>query len=160
MAILQRLSRNILPIIDSLVHFRRPTSTKILYDGECKICLAEISILRRLPSKKTLEFVDITKEEYKPELYNGITYEDAMKEMHVIANEKVYVKADAIRKMYDEVGLTWLANFTRLPKIAPYWDKLYVKFAQYRLERALKNCDTGSCSVKLKALKGSLHDKS
>merc|ERR1712227_490236 len=86
-------------------------------------------------------------------LYDGVTYEDAMKEMHVIEGDKVYLKADAIRKMYDSVGLKWLSNFTRLPIIAPICDKLYVKFAEYRLNRALKHCDTSRCSTKLKALK-------
>ena len=82
-----------------------------------------------------------------------MTYEDAMKEMHVIENDKIYLKADAIRKMYDSVGLRWLSNFTRLPVIAPICDKLYVKFAEYRLNRALKNCDTSRCSIKVKSLK-------
>ncbi|ESO85233.1 hypothetical protein LOTGIDRAFT_69227, partial [Lottia gigantea] len=106
----------------------------ILYDGECSICQVEISLLKRLPSRQYVDYVDITKADYKPELYHGVTYEQAMKEMHVISNDKVYVKADAIRKMYEVVGLKWLADFSRRPTIAPYCDKLYIKFAKYRLE--------------------------
>jgi len=127
--------------------------TKILYDGECSICRVEINLLRKFAKKEHLEYVDITCPSYDPILYNGVTYEDAMKEMHVIEGGKVYLKADAIRKMYDSVGLKWLSNFTRLPIIAPICDKLYVKFAEYRLNRALKHCDTSRCSTKLKALK-------
>jgi len=127
--------------------------TKILYDGECSICKIEINILRKFAKKEHLEYIDITSPNYDPVLYNGVTYEDAMKEMHVIEDGKVYLRADAIRKMYDSVGLKWLSNFTRLPIIAPICDKLYVKFAEYRLKRALKHCDTSRCSVKLKSLK-------
>ena len=107
----------------------------------------------KFAKKEHLEYVDITSPNYDPKLYNGVTYEEAMKEMHVIENDKIYLKADAIRKMYDSVGLKWLSNFTRLPVIAPICDKLYVKFAEYRLNRALKNCDTSRCSTKLKSLK-------
>ena len=131
----------------------KQNKTKILYDGECSICRVEINLLRKFARKEHLEYVDITSPSYDPSLYNGVTYEDAMKEMHVIDNDKVYLKADAIRKMYDSVGLKWLSNFTRLPVIAPICDKLYIKFAAYRLNRALKNCDTSRCSIKLKALK-------
>ena len=129
------------------------SKTKILYDGECSICRVEINLLQKFASKEHLEYVDITSPNYDPSLYNGVTYEDAMKEMHVIENDKIYLKADAIRKMYDSVGLRWLSNFTRLPVIAPICDKLYIKFAEYRLNRALKNCDTSRCSIKLKSLK-------
>lgn len=127
--------------------------TKILYDGECAICMMEISVLKRFNKRNNLHFVDITLPDYKPSLYNGITYEQAMKEMHVVQGKQVFIKADAIRKMYDSVGLSWLSNFTRLPVIAPFCDKLYVLFAKYRLKRALKHCDTSKCSIKLKALK-------
>lgn len=129
------------------------SKTKILYDGECSICRVEINLLQKFAKKEHLEYVDITSPDYDPKLYNGVTYEDAMKEMHVIENDKIYLKADAIRKMYDSVGLKWLSNFTRLPVIARICDKLYVKFAEYRLNRALKNCDTSRCSTKLKSLK-------
>ena len=131
-------------------------TTKILYDGECSICRVEISILRRFAKKENLEYVDITSPNYDPNLYNGITYEQAMKEMHVINDNTVYLKADAIRKMYDSVGLNWISNISRLPIISPFCDKLYVKFAEYRLQRALKNCDSSKCSIKLKALRDSI----
>ena len=127
--------------------------TKILYDGECSICRVEINLLRKFARKENLEYIDITSPNYDPILFNGVTYEDAMKEMHVIEDGKVYLKADAIRKMYDSVGLKWVSNFTRLPIIAPMCDKIYVKFAEYRLARALKSCDTSRCSTKLKTLK-------
>ena len=141
------------------VQIEQKKGTKILYDGECSICMAEISILRRFFKTKGLEYVDITSPTYDPNLYNGITYEDAMKEMHVIADDKVYLKADAIRKMYDSVGLNWLSSFSRLPVIAPMCDKLYLTFSVYRLQRALKNCDIDRCSIKLKLLKESIDNK-
>lgn len=127
-------------------------TTKILYDGECAICMLEISVLKRF-KRKNLQYVDISLPDYNPSSFNGITYEQAMKEMHVIQGDNIFVKADAIRKMYDSVGLSWLSNFTRLPLVESICDKLYVKFAKYRLKRAIQHCDTSKCSIKLKTLK-------
>ena len=160
--------RSLLPVCDvqferpfSLSDDRRQTSrTKILYDGECSICMVEISVLRRFAKQTGLEYIDITSPDYDPSLHSGISYEEAMKEMHVIVNDKVYLKADAIRKMYDAVGLKWLSNFSRLPIISPICDRLYIIFAKYRLKRALKNCDTSRCSIKLIALKKSIEHSS
>ncbi|KAK7503492.1 hypothetical protein BaRGS_00005413 [Batillaria attramentaria] len=130
---------------------------KVLYDGECNICMKEINILKRVASKRPVDFVDITAPGYQADKYSGITYEMAMKEMHVIgADGKVYTQGDAIREMYRACGLGWLAAATQVPGIELACNKLYVKFAEYRLQKALDRCDSGSCSVKLKHLREKL----
>ena len=58
---------------------------QVLYDGDCKICAIEIAGLKWLTRKRdTVLFVDITDMNYEPLNNGGVTYEDAMKEMHVI----------------------------------------------------------------------------
>ena len=67
------------------------------------------------------------------------------------------MQGDAVREMYRACGLGWLAAATQLPGIKGVCDKLYVKYAHYRLQKALNRCDSGaSCSVKLKHLRDKL----
>jgi len=127
---------------------------QVLYDGDCKICAIEIAGLKRLTrNSDKVSFVDITDPNYKAENYSGVTYARAMEEMHVIDSDgKVLIQGDAIRAMYRASGLGFLATLTELPGIKAACDSLYMRFAKYRLEKALSRCDDGSCSIKLKQL--------
>ncbi|XP_076448089.1 uncharacterized protein LOC143284866 [Babylonia areolata] len=138
---------------------QEPTSTvKVLYDGECNICVHEVSVLKRLARQRPVLFVDISTPDFRADRFEGVTYEMAMKEMHVIAaNGKVLVQADAIREMYRACGLGWVAAFTELPVLEKVCNYLYTQFAVYRLRAALDRCESGvSCSIKLKHLKDKL----
>ena len=57
--------------------------------------------------------------------------------------------------MYRASGLGWLARFTELPVIKDVCDRMYVRFAHYRLQKAFKRCDSESdqCSIKLHHLR-------
>ncbi|XP_070191537.1 uncharacterized protein [Littorina saxatilis] len=136
----------------------KPHSAKVLYDGECNICVHEIRVLRVIAKEKPVDFVDINTPDFTSEAFRGVTYEMAMKEMHVIgADGRVHVQGDAIREMYRSCGLGWLATATQLPGVKEVCDKMYIKFAEYRLEKALDRCDSGtSCSVKLTHLRDKL----
>ena len=48
----------------------------------CKVEVAGLKWLAR--DKPDVEFVDITSLDYEPALYSGVTYEQAMREMHVV----------------------------------------------------------------------------
>lgn len=58
----------------------------MLYDGECPICVKEISFLQFLQRNGAdkVDFVDISLPEYDGSKYEGISYEMAMEEMTVI----------------------------------------------------------------------------
>ncbi|TRY84748.1 hypothetical protein DNTS_027434 [Danionella cerebrum] len=60
-------------------------STRILYDGECPVCVKEISFLQFLQRNRPdqVDFVDISLPEYDESKY-GVSYEMAMQEMTVI----------------------------------------------------------------------------
>lgn len=55
----------------------------MLYDGECPICVKEISFLQKNTADK-VDFVDISLPEYDGSKYEGVSYEMAMEEMTVI----------------------------------------------------------------------------
>ena len=70
---------------------------------------------------------------------------------------QIHTQGDAIREMYRACGLGMLASATALPGVKQVADNLYMRFAHYRLEKALDRCDAGnSCSVKLKHLRDKL----
>ncbi|XP_016320508.1 uncharacterized protein At5g50100, mitochondrial-like [Sinocyclocheilus anshuiensis] len=56
---------------------------RMLYDGECPICVKEIRFLQRNRADK-VDFVDISLPEYDGSKYEGVSYEMAMEEMTVI----------------------------------------------------------------------------
>lgn len=62
------------------------TLFQVLYDGLCPICVTEIRLLQFLQRNRPekVHFIDISLPGYDGTKYKAITYEMAMKEMHVI----------------------------------------------------------------------------
>ena len=112
------------------------SKTRVLYDGECYLCNHEINFLKnRDKNKNNIDFIDISKDDYKPNEHNNIDYRTGMKSMHVITKDgKMHNGIKAFKPMYNEVGLGWLWKFTDLPVIGSFSDKIYNKWAQYRLK--------------------------
>ena len=64
-------------------------SLQILFDSDCPVCVTEVKFLKWWSRKDNpVNFVDITKGEYKPEDHMGITFEEAMGNMHAITPDK------------------------------------------------------------------------
>ncbi len=58
---------------------------KLLYDGECPLCLREVHFLQERDAGRGLvKFVNIADESYNPEDHGGIDYETAMGRIHAI----------------------------------------------------------------------------
>ena len=68
----------------------QPTSSqywqiKLLYDGECPLCMREVNFLRKRDAGRGLvAFVDIADEGYAPEENGGVSFEAAMGRIHAI----------------------------------------------------------------------------
>ncbi|KAG9269542.1 hypothetical protein AMEX_G16589 [Astyanax mexicanus] len=126
-----------------------PQPVRVLYDGECPICVKEIEVLRFVQKNRTgkVEFVDISVPEYDGGRYRGVSYEVAMKEMTVIdENDEVHRGVPAFAVMYKAVGLGWLARLISLPLIRPLMDRAYDVFARNRLRwTGREECTTGQC---------------
>ncbi|XP_056094188.1 uncharacterized protein LOC130072897 isoform X1 [Rhinichthys klamathensis goyatoka] len=126
-------------------------SVRVLYDGECPICVKEIRLLQFLQRNRAekVDFVDISLPEYDGTKY-GVSYEIAMEEMTVIdTNNKIHRGVPAFTVMYSAVGLGWLGRFISLPLIRPVMDRAYVMFARNRLKwTGREGCITGRCVKK------------
>ncbi|KAG9337503.1 hypothetical protein JZ751_028694, partial [Albula glossodonta] len=116
------------------------SGVRVLYDGECPICVKEIRFLQYLQKNRPgkVHFVDISVPGYDGTKYGGIDYDMAMEEMHV------HRGVPAFTVMYTAVGLGWLGNFMSWPLVRPVMDKAYSVFARNRLKWTGRDpCVTG-----------------
>ncbi|XP_024240168.1 uncharacterized protein At5g50100, chloroplastic [Oncorhynchus tshawytscha] len=140
------------PLCSHRIYSTDPAAVRVLYDGECPICVKEIQFLQFLQRNRPgkVDFVDISLQCFNEEKYGGISYEMAMDEMHVIdENNKVHRGVPAFTVMYSAVGLGWLGRFMSWPLVRPVMDKAYAIFAKNRLKWTGRGeCTTGRCVKK------------
>ncbi|PHT29828.1 hypothetical protein CQW23_30593 [Capsicum baccatum] len=109
---------------------------KMLYDGECPLCMREVDMLReRNKSYGTIKFLDISSDEYRPEENQGLDYETVMGRIHAILSDgTVVTDVEAFRRLYEAVGLGWVYAITKYEPIATIADTVYGVWAKYRLQ--------------------------
>ncbi|XP_006794271.1 uncharacterized protein At5g50100, chloroplastic-like [Neolamprologus brichardi] len=127
---------------------------RVLYDGLCPICVTEIRFLQFLQRNRPekVHFIDIALPGYDGTKYKDITYEMAMKEMHVIdKKDKVHSGVPAFAVMYSAIGLGWLGRFMMWSPMRPLMVKSYDIFARNRLKWTGRGeeCTTGRCEKKI-----------
>ena len=105
-----------------------------LYDGACPLCLRETNFLKTKDSKKVINFVDISVD-YIPQNYKGISYEEAMANLHgILGNGEIIFGVDVLAYSYELVGLGWIYFPTKLPILSNFIRFLYRYWAKYRLK--------------------------
>ncbi|KAJ8747993.1 hypothetical protein K2173_012981 [Erythroxylum novogranatense] len=109
---------------------------KMLYDGDCPLCMREVNMLReRNKSYGTIKFVDISSDEYSPEDNQGLDYKTVMGRIHAILSDgTVVTDVEAFRKLYEQVGLGWIYAITKYEPIGTIVDAIYGVWAKYRLQ--------------------------
>ncbi|XP_059290885.1 uncharacterized protein At5g50100, chloroplastic [Lycium ferocissimum] len=109
---------------------------KMLYDGECPLCMREVDMLReRNKGYGTIKFLDISSDEYRPEENEGLDYETVMGRIHAILSDgTVVTDVEAFRRLYEAVGLGWVYAITKYEPIATIADSVYGVWAKYRLQ--------------------------
>jgi len=129
---------------------------KLLYDGDCPLCLREVDFLRRRDGGRGLiAFVDIAAPDYDATANAGIDFVTAMREIHAIsADGQVIRGVEVFRQIYALLGLGWVYRWTRLPGINRLANWLYGLWAERRLALtgrpdvltlAAQRCSTGRC---------------
>ena len=105
-----------------------------LYDGACPLCLRETNFLKSKDSFKLIRFVDISNN-YIPENFKNISYNEAMKNLHgILNNGEIIFGVDVLAYSYELVGLGWIYFPTKLPFISNLIKFLYKYWAKYRLK--------------------------
>ncbi|GMN45824.1 hypothetical protein TIFTF001_015016 [Ficus carica] len=108
---------------------------KMLYDGDCPLCMREVNMLRERNKRYgTIKFVDISSEDYSPEENQGLDFQTVMGRIHAILDDgTVVTDVDAFRKLYEQVGLGWVYAITKYEPIGKLADVVYSVWAKYRL---------------------------
>jgi predicted DCC family thiol-disulfide oxidoreductase YuxK len=137
---------------------------KLLYDGECPLCLREVNFLKKRDAGRGLiAFVDIADDNYTPEENGGISFETAMGRIHAVLPDGTTIKnMEVFRRVYEILGLGWVYAATKLPILGFLADILYGLWADRRLtltgrpnlkrlvqerQKRLESCTSGRCRV-------------
>lgn len=124
---------------------------KLLYDGNCPICAAEMRRLRRLDRRGRLAFEDISTPGFDPLRYEK-TREQLMGAMHAILPDGGIVTGmEAFRRAYAAAGHGWLLAPTGWPLLRPLFDSLYRRFAGNRMKIGRffgRGCPEGHCPIR------------
>ncbi|NET60278.1 MAG: DUF393 domain-containing protein [Symploca sp. SIO2E6] len=108
---------------------------KLLYDGECPLCVREVNFLsKRDAGRGIVAFVDIADPNYTPKTHGGIDFETAMGRIHAVLPDGTIIKnIEVFRRVYEALGMGWIYAVTKLPIIGSIADKLYEIWADKRL---------------------------
>ncbi|RUR84217.1 thiol-disulfide oxidoreductase DCC family protein [Chlorogloeopsis fritschii PCC 9212] len=108
---------------------------KLLYDGECPLCMREVNFLKKRDAGRGLvAFVDIADENYNPQEHGGVDFETAMGRIHAVLPDGSVIKnVEVFRRVYEALGMGWVYAATKWPVIGPIVDRLYGIWAGWRL---------------------------
>ena len=121
----------------------------VLFDGRCNFCRSQINILRRLDSRKRLEFVSLHDAEVATK-YPNLTFAQLMEQMWIVTpTGSQYGGAYAVRYLSRKLPILWpSAPLMHFPFSMPLWCFLYRLIAKYRYRIAGRDCDEGgTCSL-------------
>jgi predicted DCC family thiol-disulfide oxidoreductase YuxK len=136
---------------------------KLLYDGECPLCVREVNFLKKQDAGRGLvAFVDIADENYNPDANGGVDFETAMGRIHAVLPDGTLVKnVEVFRRIYETLGMGWVYAITKLPIIGAIADFIYGIWANWRLALTLRpslatvvaqrqqrvECNEGRCRI-------------
>jgi len=108
---------------------------KLLYDGECPLCLREVNFLQKRDAGRGLvKFVDIAADDYNPRDNSGVDFETAMGRIHGVLPDGTVIKnVEVFRRVYETLGIGWMYSITKLPLLGKIADVIYGIWADYRL---------------------------
>lgn len=106
---------------------------KVLFDGECPLCMREVSMLRRRNHAGRAEFEDIAEPDFDPRRY-GLDAQAVMGRIHaVLPDGRVVEGVEVFRRVYAAVGLGWVMAPSRWPGVRRVYEWGYELFARNRL---------------------------
>ena len=125
------------------VRYKSMPQATVFFDGGCPYCRREIEHYRRLHGADRLLWIDITQEEAMLEA-NGLRKEDAMARFHVRDASGIWhIGAWGFVELWSHLpAYRWLARLLRTLRLVPVMDRMYNRFARWRLKR---RCDAEQC---------------
>ncbi len=137
------------PAADLPTPAERPGADVVIFDGECRICTAQIRRLSRFDWGGRLAYLSLH-DPAVAERYPDLTHEALMADMYVVDQQgRRHRGAAAIRYLSGRLPtLWWLAPVLYFPGSLPVWQRFYRMFAKrrYRFGR-IESCENGSCRL-------------
>ncbi len=127
----------------------RPQADIVIYDGQCRICTAQIRNLARFDRGKRLAYLSLH-DPRVAERFPDLTHEMMMEQMFVIDQQgRRHAGAESIRYLSRRLPLLWLATpILHFPGSLPLWNRLYRWIAQRRYRYGkLSACDDDACRL-------------
>lgn len=129
----------------------------IFYDGNCPLCAAEMSHLKKFDTDNLITLIDIHQPDFEA-LYPNVQFSDAMKILHGHYNGQVLLGLEVTHRAWTLVGKGfWVAPLNwPVIKTVSHW--VYLGLAKYRhqissfLAKTFNmktiDCGTGTCNAK------------
>ena len=116
---------------------RKPSwKIKLLYDGECPLCVREVNFLTKKDAGRGIvNFVDIADPDYDPRDNADIDFATAMGRIHAILPDGTVIKnVEVFQRVYEELDIGWMYAITKLPIVGAIADWIYGIWADWRLK--------------------------
>jgi predicted DCC family thiol-disulfide oxidoreductase YuxK len=120
---------------------------KIFYDGQCRLCVKSVQLLRRLDWNHTLRFINSRADEREIAKL-PVDPAELLSQMHLQTpdGKTIYRGFEAIRWISWRLPLFWLFTpLLYLPGIPALGQKLYLRIAKNRFH--LVPCHDGQCTL-------------
>lgn len=126
----------------------RPHAEVVVYDGHCRFCIAQMSILTKIDLTRKLAFLSLH-DPLCDLILPDVPFEQRMKAIIVIDQKcKRHAGAAAIRHLSAVLPLLWpAAPLLHLPGSEPLWRWLYDRIAQSRYRFGRVQCQDGTCHL-------------
>ncbi len=106
-----------------------------LFDGGCPLCLRETNFLKTKDTSNQITFIDINSKDYDQRLFKGISYSEAMLNLHgILQNGKIIKGLDVLAYSYELIGLGWVYYPLKIKFLSPLLRLVYRYWAKYRLK--------------------------
>ena len=117
----------------------------VFYDGQCPLCSREIHHYQRLRGSDRVSWIDISSDQAALEAHQ-LQRETAMARLHVRdASGQWHTGAWGFAELWSHLpAYRWLAKTIRALRLLPALDRIYTRFARWRIRR---RCDAGSCNT-------------
>ncbi|MGF1548114.1 MAG: thiol-disulfide oxidoreductase DCC family protein [Thiotrichales bacterium] len=115
----------------------------VFYDGACPLCRREIAHYRRMRGAERMRWIDVASNPATLAEY-GLDRVAAMARFHVLDRHgRWQTGAWGFAELWSQLPrYRWLARTLRSLRVLPLLDRLYTRFARWRLQR---RCNGGSC---------------
>lgn len=127
-----------------------PDRNILIYDGECRFCISQVSKLARWDVEGELAFTPL-QDAFVAEQYPELSREMLMKEMYLVTrDDQRFGGVHAVREIARRLPkLRWLSFWFRVPLAMTLSRMAYRTIARwrYKIWGRVNRCDHGTCDL-------------